>query len=299
MPSGWPSAIAPPFTFTRSGSRPSSRIDLEALRGERLVQLDQVEIADLEARAREHLPHGRDRADAHDPRIDARDRARDEAAERLDAQLAARSSLAITSAAAPSFTPLEFPAVTVPPSRNAGRSDASFSSVVSGRGCSSRSTSPTGTSSSAKRPASCAAAQRRWLSSANASWSSRETAEALGHVLAGLAHRLEREHRLHLRIREAPAERRVPGRSACPGRRRARPSRRRTARGVIDSAPPATKRSPDPARIAWHASTTAESPDAQSRFTVTPATSWGSPASSAAMRATLRLSSPAWFAAPK
>ena len=62
---------------------------------------------------------------------------------------------------------------------------------------------------------------------------------------------------------------------------------------VIDSAPPATKSSPSPARIAWHAETTADSPEAQSRLTVTPATSCGRPASSAAMRATLRLSSPA------
>ena len=56
----------------------------------------------------------------------------------------ARSSLAITSAAAPSLIPLEFPAVTVPPSRNAGFSAASFSAFVSGRGCSSRVTSPIG-----------------------------------------------------------------------------------------------------------------------------------------------------------
>ena len=50
--------------------------------------------------------------------------------------------------------------------------------------------------------------------------------------------------------------------------------------------------------IAWHAPATAESPDAQSRLTVTPATDSGRPASSAAIRATLRLSSPAWLAAP-
>ena len=68
---------------------------------------------------------------------------------------------------------------------------------------------------------------------------------------------------------------------------------------LIDSTPPATNRSPSPAAIAWHAETTAESPDAQSRFTVTPATESGRPASRTPMRATLRLSSPAWFAAPK
>ena len=43
---------------------------------------------------------------------------------------------------------------------------------------------------------------------------------------------------------------------------------------------------------------TALSPDAQSRFTVSPGTVTGSPASSDAMRATLRLSSPAWLAQP-
>ena len=68
---------------------------------------------------------------------------------------------------------------------------------------------------------------------------------------------------------------------------------------LIDSTPPATKRSPSPATTACEAETTAERPDAQSRLTVTPATDSGSPASSAAMRATFRLSSPAWFAAPK
>ena len=49
---------------------------------------------------------------------------------------------------------------------------------------------------------------------------------------------------------------------------------------------------------AWQAPTTAASPEAQSRFTVTPATDSGSPASSAPIRATFRLSSPAWFAHP-
>ena len=49
------------------------------------------------------------------------------------------------------------------------------------------------------------------------------------------------------------------------------------------------------ARAAWF---TASRPDAHSRFTVTPGTSTGRPASSSAMRATLRLSSPAAFVQP-
>ena len=66
----------------------------------------------------------------------------------------------------------------------------------------------------------------------------------------------------------------------------------------MDSTPPASTRSASPSRICRAAWTTASRPDAQSRFTVTPGTSWGRPAISDAMRATLRLSSPAWFVQP-
>jgi hypothetical protein len=44
---------------------------------------------------------------------------------------------------------------------------------------------------------------------------------------------------------------------------------------------------------------TASIPEPHSRFTVEPGTPIGSPASSDDMRATLRLSSPAWLAQPK
>ena len=85
-----------------------------------------------------------------------------------------------TSADAPSLMPLALPAVTVPLATNAGFSAASFSSVVSGRGCSSRSTScllpaaavSTATSSSSNAPSAAAQAARRWLSTANRSCSS-------------------------------------------------------------------------------------------------------------------------------
>ncbi len=89
-----------------------------------------------------------------------------------------------TSAAlAPSLIPLDEPAVTVPPSRTkAGFIPRSASRVVSGRGCSStsttvsrplRSTIRTGTSSSANRRSPAAHAARRWLSWAKASCASR------------------------------------------------------------------------------------------------------------------------------
>src|SRR5206468_14331 len=62
---------------------------------------------------------------------------------------------------------------------------------------------------------------------------------------------------------------------------------------------PARKTSRAPARVACAALATAWSAGPHSRLTVCPGTSTGSPASSAAIRATLRLSSPAWLAHPK
>src|SRR5690606_10838820 len=68
---------------------------------------------------------------------------------------------------------------------------------------------------------------------------------------------------------------------------------------LIDSTPPATKTSPSPARIAWNAAFTAWRPEPHRRFTVWPGTLTGRPASRPAIRAMLRLSSPAWFAQPR
>jgi len=80
------------------------------------------------------------------------------------------------------LTPEALPAVMLPPRRNSAGRRASFSAVVSGRGCSSRSTtsaSPlrcgtsTGTISSAMRPDSIASRARICERSAKASWSRR------------------------------------------------------------------------------------------------------------------------------
>src|SRR6267142_2830155 len=68
---------------------------------------------------------------------------------------------------------------------------------------------------------------------------------------------------------------------------------------VMFSTPPATNASPSPALIACAALAIACSPEPQRRLTVCPGTSTGKPASSAAIRATLRLSSPAWFVQPR
>jgi hypothetical protein len=65
------------------------------------------------------------------------------------------------------------------------------------------------------------------------------------------------------------------------------------------STPPAMTRSASPARIARAAIATASKPEPHSRFTVPPGTCTGRSASRPAMRATFRLSSPAWFAHPR
>src|SRR5712692_5744115 len=143
----------------------------ERLRCERLIELDHLHVARLEAGLLQGLEGRWHRPDTHVVGVNAGGGRGDESRERLDA-------------AAPSFKGDELPAVTEPLSAKAARSFASASSDVSARGPSSsasRSASPffcgtsTGTISSASRPDFCAASARWWLRNANASWSSRET----------------------------------------------------------------------------------------------------------------------------
>src|SRR5579864_2464868 len=67
---------------------------------------------------------------------------------------------------------------------------------------------------------------------------------------------------------------------------------------VMLSTPPARYTSPSPQAMACAAAWTACMPDPHRRFTVCPGTVSGRPARSTAMRATLRLSSPAWLVQP-
>src|SRR6266481_5013586 len=60
---------------------------IEALAGEGLIELPEIDIVDLEAVALQQLRHGVDRADAHLVRLAARRRPGDEAAERLKTAL--------------------------------------------------------------------------------------------------------------------------------------------------------------------------------------------------------------------
>src|SRR5579864_5385141 len=68
---------------------------------------------------------------------------------------------------------------------------------------------------------------------------------------------------------------------------------------VMLSTPPAITMSAPPPWISRAAAMVACMPDPHRRLTVWPGTSTGKPASSRAMRATLRLSSPAWLAQPR
>ena len=132
-PTGWPRAMAPPFGLTLSGSRPSPLMTAQRLRGERLVRLDDVEVARPSSPARsEHLLHRRDRADAHDLGVDAGMGV----ARRTRARGFSPSALARVGggehdgAAAPSLMPEALPAVTVPSFLKTGRSLASCSAEV-------------------------------------------------------------------------------------------------------------------------------------------------------------------------
>ena len=115
------------------------------------------------------------------------------------------SSDAITSAAAPSLSPLELPAVTVPPSRN-GRLQRRelVGARVRPRVLVADELADRHELVREVRlgPPPLRAKRERVLILAR-------DLPALGHVLARLAHRLEREARRESRIREAPAERRV------------------------------------------------------------------------------------------
>ena len=74
-PSGRPSAIAPPLTFTHP-LRVEAELanDRDALRGERLIQLHEVDTRRQETRAREQRANRWHRADPHHRRVNAGDR---------------------------------------------------------------------------------------------------------------------------------------------------------------------------------------------------------------------------------
>ena len=196
---GWPSAIAPPFTFTFSGSRPSGLDHGQGLGGEGLVQLDEVDVGEREAGLLQRLRDRLDGADAHDLRRHARHRVGDEAGQRRRGPAPSR--------ARPTSRPWPprrrtsgeaLPAVTDPSAANAGRSLASAGGVgvaarafvgveaTVGRAVTGRHGS--GTISSLKRPPSMAATACWCERRANASGLLAVDAVLLRHQLRGHAH---------------------------------------------------------------------------------------------------------------
>jgi hypothetical protein len=189
IPIGWPSAIAPPFTFTISGSSPSCRVEAIA------------------TCANASLISTRSRSDTVRPALSsacwiafagcacselsgpATLPCAPISASQASPSRSACSRRITTTAAAPSEIGEAEPAVIVPPptspsrsTANAGRSRASDSGVASGR-IPSSSVSATGsprfcgtsngTISSANAPFFAAAAARWWLPAAYTSWSAR------------------------------------------------------------------------------------------------------------------------------
>ena len=209
MPSGWPSAIAPPLTFTRSSSRPSSRTTARLCEANasfsstrsRSLAFTPVRASSLRTAGIGPMPITRGSTPATAL-----------PAKRMNGSAPsarARSSLAITTAAAPSLMPLELPAVT----RAAGPERRPQLGERLGRGVGARVLvrldardvdQLVGEAPGRLRlgPAVLGAQRERILVLA-------ADAVALGHVLARLAHALEREQLLHRRVRESPAERAV------------------------------------------------------------------------------------------
>ena len=85
MPNGWPTAIAPPLTLSRRG-RCRVLVRRHHLGGERLVDLDQVDVVDRHPGAGQGLLAGFDGSEPHDLRGPAHpDPGGDDARERRDA----------------------------------------------------------------------------------------------------------------------------------------------------------------------------------------------------------------------
>ena len=177
-PNGWPRAIAPPCTLTRSRSSPRSSTEASTWTANAsLISARSMSEIDKPARDRASCVA----ATGPRPMISG---LRPVAAvltiraSGVRPSSAALVSLMITTAAAPSLRGQQLPAVTVPSSRKTGLSWETPSRVVPGRGPSSVLTtvpsgSVTGAISRAKKPWAMACSARFWERTPKASWSAR------------------------------------------------------------------------------------------------------------------------------
>ena len=116
-PMGWPSAIAPPFTLSRSGSNRSSRSQASTWAANASFTSTRSKSSRRRETPLQQPAHRGDDADAHHVRVHARrGHAQRRAPSACTPSSRARSAASTTIAAAPSVMPDELPAVTVPPS---------------------------------------------------------------------------------------------------------------------------------------------------------------------------------------
>src|ERR671934_399381 len=281
-PSGWPSEMPPPFGFTSSArsSSPASRRNWSATEANAsFTSITAMSSQPSPARAKARsdacgFPCSINRGSTP-TRPNETNRARGFSPSREQA-----ASLAIRTAADPSQIWLEFPAVTTPPSTNAGSRPASASSDVSARGVSSTSKSiPTrglktsiDTTSSSKRPSSIADSARRCDSYEYASSSSRENPHCSAISSAEIPCGTISQRSVSFSERSPPLE----------------PIGTRD----IDSTPAETTRSSCPAATAAAALKLPCIDEPHCRSTVDPQTDSGQPATSGAIRPMFQPCSP-------
>ena len=201
-------------------------------------------------------------------------------------------------AAAPSFIGDELPAVTEPSDRKTGFNVASVSGVLPGRMHSSRSRSTPGTAtiSWSNRPFTHASAARRCEAAANSSCSPRVIAYLSARISAPSPRATVQSFGIcGLTMRQPRAE--FHSCSWLVGKPLAGLSNTHGAR-VMLSTPLAMVMSASPTSTVRDALNSASMPLPHKRLTVAPGTVTGNPARSDAIRATLRLSSPAPLASP-
>ena len=115
QPSGWPSAIAPPLTFSRSGSIGSSFRQASTCAAKASFSSIEIDLIERQPGLLERFLDRRHRPMPKSSGRDARGRVADESRQRRQAvRLGAASAEVTITAAAPSLVCDELPAVTVP-----------------------------------------------------------------------------------------------------------------------------------------------------------------------------------------
>ena len=125
--------MLPPLTLTMSVLK-SSIFITAGLGGEGFIGFDQLDLRQIHLSDFQGFFRGKGRTNAHDRGSTLGRSTGDNRCHRLEFQLFSFFKLIRTTAEAPSLIPEELPAVTVPPSLNAGRNFAKVSTVVPWRG---------------------------------------------------------------------------------------------------------------------------------------------------------------------